>query len=48
MSVEAGPRHWKLIAGRPSLDFVNTVGGREPGAEGTAGAVVLRERVGPR
>lgn len=43
MSDEAGHRHWKLIAGRPSLDFVNTVGGREPGA---AGAAVLRERLG--
>lgn len=46
MSGEAGHRHWKLISGRPSLDFVNTVGGREPGAEGAADAAVLRERLG--
>src|SRR5262245_9488223 len=29
----------KLVGGDLSLDFVNTVGGREPGRPGTAGAV---------
>jgi predicted RNA-binding Zn ribbon-like protein len=42
MDGDAGARHWKLVAGRPSLDFVNTVGGREGGDE----VRVLRERLG--
>lgn len=41
---EAFRKPWKLIAGRPSLDFVNTVGGRVP--DGKGGFSVLRENLG--
>jgi predicted RNA-binding Zn ribbon-like protein len=44
MKEDPGKNRWKLIAGRPCLDFVNTVGGRvpDPAAKG-AGVRVLRE-----
>lgn len=46
MSDAPAPVRWKLVAGAPSLDFVNTVGGRVPDAEATkcgGGFRVVRE-----
>lgn len=44
MSDDAGLNRWKLIAGRPCLDFVNTVGGRVPDPEVKGGGGVRVER----
>jgi predicted RNA-binding Zn ribbon-like protein len=47
MSGDTTLSRWKQVAGRPSLDFVNTVGGRvASGVEGEPRAQVLRERLG--
>lgn len=45
MSGEPSSTPWKFVAGRPCLDFVNTVGGRVA-EEGPGAARVLRERLG--
>lgn len=45
MSDDEATVRWKLVAGSPSLDFVNTVGGRvpDPEAKCSGGFRVLRE-----
>lgn len=45
MSEDAAHVRWKLVAGAPCLDFVNTVGGRvpDPGSQCAGGVRVLRE-----
>lgn len=43
MREDLGHDRWKLIAGRPCLDFINTVGARVPGGEGAADVLVQRE-----
>jgi predicted RNA-binding Zn ribbon-like protein len=45
MSDAPAPLRWKLIAGAPCLDFVNTVGGRvpDPEAKCPSGVRVVRE-----
>ena len=45
MNEEEAPVRWKLVAGAPSLDFVNTVGGRvsDPEAKCGGGVRVVRE-----
>jgi predicted RNA-binding Zn ribbon-like protein len=45
MSDDTAPVRWKLIAGAPCLDFINTVGGRvpDPGSKCAGGVRVMRE-----
>jgi predicted RNA-binding Zn ribbon-like protein len=45
MSDDAAPVRWKLVAGAPCLDFVNTVGGRvpDPDSKCAGGVRVVRE-----
>ena len=43
MSTDLRHDRWKLIAGRPCLDFVNTVGARVPDPAAGTGVLVRRE-----